>query len=297
MDALCLENVSKMFGDVAAVRDLSFSISRGGMYGLLGPNGAGKTTTIRMIMGIILPDRGEIHILGQSNPSSIRNRIGYLPEERGLYRKMKVAEQLFFLAATKGLRRSEALPRVNDWLNRFDLATWKERKVEELSKGMQQKLQFVATVLNEPELLILDEPFTGLDPINVNLLKDTILELQKKGTTVILSTHLMDQVEKLCESICLIHKGRMVLEGSLATIKRQHGRNSIAIAYGGTARFLHDTKLISRFDDFGNYVEVHPADGVLPQQILRRALEDVEVMRFEIIEPSLNEIFIETVKG
>lgn len=297
MDALCLENVSKTFGDVAAVRDLSFSIPCGGMYGLLGPNGAGKTTTIRMIMGIILPDRGHMHILGQNNPASVRQRVGYLPEERGLYRKMKVVEVLAFFAATRGLRRPEAMPRINDWLSRFDLSAWKERKVEELSKGMQQKLQFIATVLTEPELLILDEPFTGLDPVNVNLLKETILELQKKGTTVILSTHLMDQVEKLCDSICLIHRGGMVLEGPLAAIKRKHGCNSIAIAYNGTARFLHDTQLVSRFDDFGNYVEVHPANGIQPRQVLCRALEDVEIMRFEIIEPSLNEIFIHTVQG
>ena len=266
------------------------------MYGLLGPNGAGKTTTIRMIMDIIVPDRGEIAILGERNSSRLRDRIGYLPEERGLYRKMKVGELLLFFSQTKGMKKNEAKETIGSWLDRLDLSDWKDRKVEELSRGMQQKLQFITTVFHEPELIILDEPFTGLDPVNVNLLKEIMLELQKSGTTVILSTHLMDQVEKLCSSLCLIHRGRKVLEGPLAHIKKQYGRNSIVIEYEGAADFLHDAELVDQFDDYGNYVEVHFADGVEPQHILQRAVQEVRVSRFEVVEPSLNEIFIQTVQ-
>ena len=271
MDVLHLKNVRKTFGDFYAVNDLSFSISAGSMYGLLGPNGAGKTTTIRMIMDIIVPDSGEIEIAGKRSSSEIRDRIGYLPEERGLYRKMKVSELLLFFAQTKGLRKTEAKGKIDNWLERLALSEWSEKKVEELSRGMQQKLQFITTVFHEPELIILDEPFTGLDPVNVNLLKEIMLEFQKNGTTVILSTHLMDHVEKLCDSICLIHTGRKVLEGPLAQIKRQYGRNSIALEYDGTADFLQDSHLISRFDDYGNYVEVHPVEGIEAQEILKRA--------------------------
>lgn len=297
MDVLQFKEVTKAFGDFYAVNDLSFSISAGSMYGLLGPNGAGKTTTIRMIMDIIVPDRGEIEIFGENSSFEIRDRIGYLPEERGLYRKMKVGELLLFFARTKGLRKSEAREKINMWLDHLDLSGWKEKKVEELSRGMQQKLQFITTVFHEPEMIILDEPFTGLDPVNVNLLKEIMLDLQKNGVTVILSTHLMDQVEKLCDSICLIHKGQKILDGPLAQIKRQYGRNSIAIDYEGTATFLQDSKLVSRFDNYGNYVEVYPGEGVDPQEILKKAIQEVRVSRFEIVEPSLNEIFIQTVQS
>ncbi|UCE19962.1 MAG: ATP-binding cassette domain-containing protein [Gemmatimonadota bacterium] len=296
MNVLTLKNVSKTFGDFYAVNDLSFSIASGTMYGLLGPNGAGKTTTIRMIMDIIVPDQGEIEILGRRNSSFVRDRIGYLPEERGLYRKMRVGELLLFFSQTKGMKKADAREKIDFWLEHLDLSEWKDKKVEELSRGMQQKLQFITTVFHEPELIILDEPFTGLDPVNVNLLKEIMLELQKNGVTVILSTHLMDQVEKLCNSICLLHQGKKVLEGPLAHIKKQVGRNSIALAYEGTARFLRDARLINRFDNYGNYVEVHPAEGVDPQEILHRAVQEVTVSRFEIVEPSLNEIFIQTVQ-
>lgn len=296
MDVLSLKNVTKSFGDLFAVKDLSFSIPSGNMYGLLGPNGAGKTTTIRMIMDIILPDSGEIEILGKRSLSEIRDHIGYLPEERGLYRKMKVGELLLFFAKAKGMRKNEALKKIDTWLDRLDLSEWKEKKVEELSRGMQQKLQFIMTVFHEPHLIILDEPFTGLDPVNVNLLKEIMLEFQKNGTTVILSTHLMDQVEKLCDSICLIHKGQKVLEGSLAQVKKQYGRNNIVIEYDGSANFLQDSSLVNRYDDYGNYVEIHPAEGTDPQEILRRVVQEVNVSRYEIVEPSLNDIFIQTVR-
>jgi len=296
MNVLNLKNVTKAFGDFYAVNDLSFSIRPGGMYGLLGPNGAGKTTTIRMIMDIIRPDTGEIEILGKRSTSSGRDRIGYLPEERGLYRKMKVGELLTFFARIRNMKRQDSQPKIDAWLDRLDLLTWKEKKVEELSRGMQQKLQFIATIFHDPELIILDEPFTGLDPVNVGLLKEIMHEMQNNGTTIVLSTHLMEQVEKLCDAICLIHQGKMVLEGPLSQVKRQYGRNSIAVEYDGTAQCLHDEALVERFDDYGNYVEVHLMEGVDSQTLLHRISQEARISRFEIVEPSLNDIFIQTVQ-
>jgi len=296
MNVLNLKNVTKAFGDFYAVNDLSFSITPGSMYGLLGPNGAGKTTTIRMIMDIILPDTGVIEILGQGSTSDVHDRVGYLPEERGLYRKMKVEELLMFFARVRNMRKQEGRQKIDAWLDRLDLLTWKEKKVEELSRGMQQKLQFITTIFHEPELIILDEPFTGLDPVNVGLLKEIMHELQQKGTTIVLSTHLMEQVEKLCDAICLIHQGKMVLEGPLSDVKRHYGRNSVAVAYDGTSQFLHDESLVERFDDYGNYVEVHLREGVDSQDLLHSITREARISRFEIVEPSLNDIFIQTVQ-
>ena len=296
MDVLQIRNVNKSYGNVQAVKDLSFRVERGRVFGLLGPNGAGKTTTIRMIMQILLPDSGTVELFGKPLEPKLNDRVGYLPEERGLYRKMKVLDAVAFFGEIKGLSHAAAVQEGKRWLGRLDLAEWAEKKVEELSKGMQQKVQFICTVLHKPDLLILDEPFSGLDPLNVNLLKDVMLELKQNEVTVIFSTHQMEQVERLCDSICLIHKGENVLSGTLSDIKGRFGRNRIHLRYEGKAAFLNDRELVAGYDDYGNYVEIRPAAKVSPQDILRRAVAEVSVRGFEITEPSLNEIFIKTVQ-
>ena len=297
INILSLQHITKQFDGVVAVDDLSLEITEGSMYGLLGPNGAGKTTTIRMIMNIIVPDFGRIELFGEPFQEALKDRIGYLPEERGLYGKMKITDLLIFLAAIKGVPKREAASRAEEWLERFDLSEWRNKPVESLSKGMQQKLQFIATVLHDPELIILDEPFAGLDPVNTNLLKDIMLDLKQKGRTIIFSTHRMEQVEKLCERICLINKGRKVLEGELSDIKRQYGRNTVRLEFNGDDTFLNDSRLIRSKDYYGNYVEVHLQEGADPQDLLRSALRHAAVTRFEVTEPSLNDIFIEVVGG
>jgi len=293
--ALALHHVFKHFANVVAVEDLSLQIESGWMFGLLGPNGAGKTTTLRMILNIIQPDRGQILLWGQTGGSSAR-QVGYLPEERGLYRKMKVLDVLIFLGAIKGMRSREARDQALLWLERMELTTWATRKVEELSKGMQQQVQFIAAVLHRPELLILDEPFTGLDPVNTNRLKDIILELNGHGTTVILSTHQMDQVEKLCHHICLIDRGKKILDGRLSDIKGQYGRNTVRMQFDGPKTFLENNRLVQRMDLYGQYVELQLMPSADPQELLRTALGSTRLMRFEIVEPSLNDIFIEKVR-
>jgi len=297
MAILEVDRVSKSFGEVQAVNELSFAIEDGRIFGLLGPNGAGKTTTIRMIMGVLMPDSGTVNIFGQPYSVDAGDAIGFLPEERGLYKKMKVIDTLIFFAEIKGLSRKQSLKPADEWLEKFELAEWRDKRVEELSKGMQQKLQFICTILHRPKLIILDEPFTGLDPINTNLLKDVMLELKQGGATIIFSTHLMEQVEKLCESICLINHGKSVLSGSLPAIKAQFGRNRVRLGYDGEAEFLNDHSLVSAYDDYGQYVEMRPAENVSPQQILAKAIEQVTVQSFEVADPSLNEIFISVVKN
>jgi ABC-2 type transport system ATP-binding protein len=217
--------VVKRYGDFTAVDRVSFSVPRGGIFGLLGPNGAGKTTAIRMIMKILLPDEGEIGVLGESLESLDTDRIGYLPEERGLYKKMKILDLLTFFGQIKSVPRAVARTRGGEWLERLGLSDYADKTAEDLSKGMQQKIQFIATVIHEPELIILDEPFSGLDPVNTNVLKDIMLDYHKRGHTLIFSTHMMEQVEKLCDTICLINRGRLVMEGALAEVKRRYGRN------------------------------------------------------------------------
>ena len=295
MKHLSVQKVNKAFESVHAVKDLTFSVESGKVFGLLGPNGAGKTTTIRMIMQILLPDSGSIEIFGKSLTPSLTDRIGYMPEERGLYKKMKVGEAVVFFGEIKGMPHAQAAHETKQWLQKLDLAEWAEKKVEELSKGMQQKVQFICTVLHKPELLILDEPFSGLDPVNVNSLKDAMLEMKNAGTTIIFSTHQMEQVEKLCDSICLINKGEAVLNGPLSDVKAKFGKGRIQMRYEGNAAFLKDSSLVSGSDDYGQYVEIRPAAGAAPQDILKRAVGEVTVTHFEIAEPSLNEIFIHLV--
>src|SRR5205809_165981 len=247
-----LEKVRKTYDRVVAVDDLSFNIEKGSVCGLLGPNGAGKTSTIRMMIGITAPDSGQIRMFGQAFERKSLNRVGYLPEERGLYRKMKVLDQLVFMAELHGMSASAARQKAVEWCQRLDISFKLSNKVEELSKGMQQKIQFIAALLHDPDFVIMDEPFSGLDPVNSALLKDVLLELKNAGKTILFSTHRMDQVEKLCDSICLMHKGAAVLQGDLKQIKGRYGRSNVQIEYEGDGSFLQKNGLIESFNNYGN---------------------------------------------
>ena len=294
---LSIENVTKRYEGHTAVDDLSLMIEPGVIFGLLGPNGAGKTTTIRMIMGIIQPDEGKIEVLGEPFSESLKEKIGYLPEERGLYRKMKVLELLVFLAEIKGLSAKTAAERARRWLERVDLAGWEDKPVEALSKGMQQKIQFISTIIHEPQMVILDEPFTGLDPINTQLLKDVIVEMKNEGRTVILSTHLMDQVEKLSEKICLINKGRKILEGGIQEIKMRFSKNVVAMRFTGDAGELEAHPDVEKVTEFGQGLSVTLTEGADPAGMLRHALDRGRVDKFEVGEMSLHDIFIAQVRA
>jgi len=295
MNAIEIENISKSFGDFYAVKKLSFSISKGSIYGLLGPNGAGKTTTIRMVMNIIIPDEGLIKVLGRKMDEKMKERVGYLPEDRGLYPKMKVGEILVFLAELKGIRRVDARKKIDFWLEKLDMADWKLKKVEELSKGMQQKIQFIATVIHQPDLIILDEPFLGLDPVNTKLLKDIMLEIREQGTTIIFSTHRMEQVEMICDDICLINKGKMVLEGNLSHIKNQYGKNTVVLDYDGDASFINALPEVNKIDDYGKFMEIKLKEQTDTQGFLMKLTGKIRINKFEVKEPTLNAIFIEKV--
>lgn len=304
--AIDIANVTKRFAAHTAVRDLTLRVPTGSVYGLLGPNGAGKTTTIRMILNIIAPDSGKIHIFGRpSNDQHLTQRLGYLPEERGLYRKMQVRRVLKFLAELKGVRGSEADKRIDEWLERLSLKTpekdWGLAKIDELSRGMQQKVQFIGTLLHDPDLVILDEPFSGLDPINSQALKDTVVELKHRGKTVIFSTHLMDNAERLCDSVCIIARGEKVLDGTVTGVKEEHGLRNVALAIegdgaSGVAGILHDNSLVKRADDSNRFFEIELMPGADPQVLLRRIVESgASVQRFEMIQPSLHQIFLQKV--
>jgi ABC-2 type transport system ATP-binding protein len=295
MNAVDIRNVTKRFGDFTAVENLSLSVPAGRVYGLLGPNGAGKTTTIRMVMSILAPDEGSVEVFGRPLDNATKARIGYLPEDRGLYPKMKVGELILFLAEIKGARKDRARADMETWLKRFDLWDWKDKKAEQLSKGMQQKVQFIVTVIHRPDLIILDEPFTGLDPINTKLLKDIMLGFRDEGKTIVFSTHRMEQVEMLCDDICLINKSRLVLAGGLAAIKRQYGKNTVVLEYEGDGAFVAGLPGVEKVDDYGKYMEVKLRDSGDPQEILRQAVGRLRIGKFEIQEPSLNAIFIEKV--
>ena len=291
-----LKSVRKRFGDFCAVDGVSFGIPEGGIYGLIGPNGAGKTTTIRMTLRIFLPDEGEITVFGRPMDDAARDRIGYLPEERGLYQKMKVRNLLLFFARSHGLGAA-AVQKVDYWLERVELQSVAQKKVEELSKGMQQKIQFITTVMHEPELLILDEPFSGLDPINLQLMKDIVLERNQAGATVVFSTHNMEEAEKMCNSICLMNRGRAVVDGELRKVKESFGRSSIVLAGHGELGFLKELDYLDRVDLYENYAEMRLRDGVPPGRLLQDAAARLEVSKFEIVEPTLRQIFIDLVRG
>jgi ABC-2 type transport system ATP-binding protein len=293
---LRLAGVSKSFDEFVAVRDLSLAVRPGTIYGLLGPNGAGKTTTIRMIVNIIAPDAGTVELYGQPMSERLMDRIGYLPEERGLYKKMRVGEQLRFFGELKGLTPKQADERAARWLERLKLSEWKLKKTDELSKGMQQKVQFISTVMHEPDLLILDEVFSGLDPVNADLMMEVLLELKAAGRTIILSTHQMEQAERLCDDICLINKSQKVLEGSLREVKSGFGRRAVALRAEKLDGTLDDARLVASVKPFGDYTEVLLAEGADAQELLRRLVEGgAQVTRFETVEPSLHDIFIQKV--
>jgi len=290
-----LIELAKSYGDFVAVSELSLGIQPGEIFGLLGPNGAGKTSTIRMMIGITMPDSGEVRLFAEPFRRSHLSRVGYLPEERGLYRGMNVLEHLVFLAELKGVRASEAARRARSWCERLEFTEWLDKRVEELSKGMQQKVQFVGALLHDPEIIVMDEPFSGLDPANAVSLRDALLELKKNGKTILFSTHRMDQVERMCDSICLVHRGTAVLKGELSAIKAQYGRSHVHIEYQGDPAFLQDQSLVASHNDYGNYVEVRLAPGADSQELLRKVLAGARVMRFDVVEPSLEEIFIDVV--
>lgn len=293
--ALELRDVSKSYDEFVAVDHLSLNIPKGSVYGLLGPNGAGKTSSLRMMIGITLPDSGEVRIFGQTFQREHLKRIGYLPEERGFYKRMKLGEHLVLLAELQGVPANEARRRASEWCNRLQLSEWFDKKVEELSKGMQQKAQFIASILHDPELLILDEPFSGLDPANAVVLKDVLLELKKAGKTILFSTHRMDTVERLCDAICLVNRGKSVLEGDLRSIKSRYGKNNVQMEYEGDGAFLQNSELVQSFNNYGNYVEVKLRAGADPQTLLQCAMSRVRLNKFELVEPSLEEIFIDVV--
>jgi ABC-2 type transport system ATP-binding protein len=291
-----LDHITKRFGEFIAVNDLSLAVRAGRIYGLLGPNGAGKTTTIRMIVNITAPDSGRVTVFGQQITPELQDRIGYLPEERGLYKKMKVGDQIKFFAELKSVPAREAEKRAGRWLERLKLTEWKGKKASELSKGMQQKVQFIATIIHEPDLLILDEPFSGLDPVNVELIKEIILELKASGKTIIFSTHQMEVAEKICDDICLINRSRKVLEGSIREVKRGFSRNAVALRLVGGEAVLEDRSLISKVQRDSDGIEVLLAEGATAQSLLKELIAaEVTVERFEMIEPSLHDIFIEKV--
>jgi ABC-2 type transport system ATP-binding protein len=304
--AIDIRNVVKRYDEHLAVNDLSLAVPRGTVYGLLGPNGAGKTTTIRMLLNIIVPDSGTITLLGTPHRTrGLTDRIGYLPEERGLYKKMQVRRVLRFLAELKGVPGREADRRINEWLERLELKTpdrdWGLAKVDELSRGMQQKVQFIGTLLHDPDLVILDEPFSGLDPINAQALKDSIVDLKSRGKTIIFSTHMMDNAERLCDSVCIIAHGQKVLDGGVAEVRKAHSGRTVALAVDGDAReriasVLGDRALVARVDDNNRYYELELAPGGDAQQLLRRVIDTgVPITRFELVLPSLHQIFLERV--
>ena len=294
---LKVTNLRKEYDSVVAVDGVSMEVKRGELFGLLGPNGAGKTTTIRTVLNIIQPDSGEITFNGRPFVKEMWNIIGYLPEERGLYRKSKIISTILYFASLKGIAAREAKPLAFYWLERFGLKNEGYRKIEELSKGNQQKVQLILSILHRPELLILDEPFTGLDPVNQILLKDILLELRQQNTAIIFSTHQMEQVEKMCDNICLINKGKPVLSGELHSIKKRYGTNSIHLEYEGDGEFLKTFSFIRRADVYQNYAELELTDISKSSELLASLNGKLSLRKFEIVEPSLNSIFINVVGG
>ncbi len=295
MISIQVKNLNKLFGKTQAVDNVSFDVYKGRIFGLLGPNGAGKTTTIRMINHIIPLDSGEITINGLTVGPKTQKMIGYMPEERGLYKKMKVGEQLMYLAQLKGLKKPDAKKKIVYWLKRFDAYDWHSKVVGELSKGMSQKIQFIATIVHDPDIYIFDEPFSGLDPINSELLKEIIIELRQNGKTILFSTHRMEQVEQMFDDICLFNNGKVVITGNLRNIKKEFGKNTVLIEFEGDPGFLDELEDVRINNRSTNFAEIRILNGLSHQQILKKAMEKSEIHKFQLVEPSLNEIFISTV--
>jgi ABC-2 type transport system ATP-binding protein len=288
-------NLRKAYATVVAVDGVSLSVQRGELFGLLGPNGSGKTTTIRTVLNIIAPDSGTITFDGKPFSPEMWNIIGYLPEERGLYRKSKILSAILYFASLKGMQEREAKASAFKWLERFGLKDSAYRKVEELSKGNQQKVQLIISILHNPHLLILDEPFSGLDPVNQILLKDILMELRQQNVAIVFSTHQMEQVEKMCDNICLINKGKPVLSGSLRDVKQRYGTNSIRLEFEGDGEFLKKLPLVKRADVYQNYAELELVDITKSRELLSKLDDKLNLRKFEIVEPSLNSIFINVV--
>ncbi|MDP4220378.1 MAG: ATP-binding cassette domain-containing protein [Bacteroidota bacterium] len=297
MSVVSLRSVSKSYGSSKAVNAVSLEIPSSCIFGLLGPNGAGKTSTIRMITGITLPDEGEISLFGEPQRADHQNMIGYMPEERGLYRKLTVRNQLEYLGALKGLDKSTLKKSIDYWLNRFEIQSWAKKKTNELSKGMQQKLQFIVTVLHDPQLLVLDEPLSGLDPVNSETINEIILEERNKGKTILLSTHRMEQVEQLCDEIALMNLGEIVLSGKLRDVKERSGKKLVRVLFSGaenpSERIAHYP--IRIIDKHPNELLFEMLPGAEAKQILRTLLDHVDVIRWELIEPPLKEIFLDAI--
>ena len=294
--ALILDDVRKSFGTVRAVDGISLEVPTGSIYGFLGPNGAGKTTTIRMIMSILYPDTGTVTVLGSPNPEAVKDRLGYLPEEKGLYKKMKTGEIVAYFGKLKGMNGREATAAATDLLTKWGLGDWVNKTCETLSKGMSQKVQILATLIHQPDLIILDEPFAGLDPVNVEVVRDLILQLKRDGKTVIFSTHVMEQAEQICDYLVLINQGRPVLNGSLSEVKSR-GDQGIIVDYDGDGAIFRRLPGIRRVNDAGKQAELILADGTDPQEVLAQLVGKITIRRFDTREPSLHEIFIRTVGG
>ena len=294
---LKVAELTKIYDSIIAVDKLSFEVRHGEIFGLLGPNGAGKTTTIRTILNIIKPDSGKITFDGKEFTEDVWNIVGYLPEERGLYRKSTVLNTILYFAGLKGLTSHSAKPLAYYWLERFELMGQENRRIEELSKGNQQKIQIIISILHNPKFLILDEPFAGLDPVNQAVLKDILLELRQKNAGIIFSTHQMEQVEKLCDNICLLNKGKSVLTGSLPEVKRRFGKKSIHLEFEGDGGFLRDYSYVTRADIYQNFAELELTDITMSQKLLSDTKDRLFLKKFEVVEPSLNSIFIQVVSG
>jgi len=300
-DPVIVDRVTKRFAGHTAVDGLSLTVPSGVIYGLLGPNGAGKSTTIRMILNIYMPDSGSVRLFCEQGSGRDHSaRIGYLPEERGLYPKMRVLDVLLFLAELKGVDRRAARSRALTWLERLGLSDWRMRKVNELSKVMQQKVQFISTILHEPDLLVMDEAFSGLDPVNSQVLKDTVLELRAQGKTILFSTHIMEQAEKICDHVCIIARGKKLVDGTMSDIKRTHGGRNLLVnfdgARGNADAVFADPRLVAKADDSGQFAELELAARADAQEVLRALVTSgARLSRFELAEPSLNKIFIDLV--
>jgi ABC-2 type transport system ATP-binding protein len=296
MPVVELASVTKAYESKVAVRELSLKIEAGQMFGLLGPNGAGKTSSIRMMMGITMPDAGRVELFGEAFKRQSLDRVGYLPEERGLYKKMKVIDQIVFFGQLHGMKAEEAATRAKHWAEKLEISGALQQKTQELSKGMQQKIQFISTILHDPGLIVMDEPFSGLDPVNAALLEQTLLELKDQGKAILFSTHRMDQVEKLCDEICLVNNGAAVLGGRVREIKSRYERNRVIVEFEGSADFLKSEE-IAEANNYAGHAQIKLKPHGDAQKLLHEAAAAATIYRFEVVEPSLEEIFIQAVGG